>query len=208
MAKSGFPRPIRWLVSLLDDAILPITLENGSDTCASDRISQGHRALHPAPVSLSQADEYRSALESAYVLVDPEERTTRIAAQIKEAAQSVNGYPVISPALLAEVTHLVEWPTAVVGKFDPEFLALPPEVVTMEMESHQRYFPVRKSASSREFTALFHHDFEWQSSQVYRHCGGQRAGDPGAAFGRQILLRRRSDPSPGRLYPQAGNGHF
>ena len=150
-----FPRPIRWLVSLLDDAVLPIRLENGSETCASDRISQGHRVLHPTPVVLSHADDYSSALEAAYVLVDPQERSTHISTQIKAAAQSVNGYPVISPDLLAEVTQLVEWPTAVVGKFDLEFLALPPEVVTMEMESHQRYFPVRKSADSRELLPYF-----------------------------------------------------
>ncbi|MDJ0705247.1 MAG: glycine--tRNA ligase subunit beta [Leptolyngbyaceae cyanobacterium MO_188.B28] len=150
-----FPRPIRWLVSLLDDAVLPITLENGADSCVSDRISQGHRVLHPEPVALEQADDYRSVLEDAYILVEPAERTERIAAQIKEAAQSVNGYPVISPELLAEVTQLVEWPTAVVGKFDSEFLVLPPEVITMEMESHQRYFPVRKSASSPELLPYF-----------------------------------------------------
>ena len=150
-----FPRPIRWLVSLLDDAVLPITLENGSENCASDRISQGHRVLHPTPVALAHADDYRSALEAAYVLVDPQARANRIQTQIEAVAQSVNGYPVISPDLLAEVTQLVEWPTAVVGKFDPEFLVLPPEVVTMEMESHQRYFPVRKSADSRELLPYF-----------------------------------------------------
>ena len=150
-----FPRPIRWLVSLLDDAVLPITLENGSEHCASDRLSQGHRVLHPTPVALKHADDYCSALEAAYVLVDPQERSTRIHTQIEAAAQSVNGYPVISPDLLAEVTQLVEWPTAVVGKFDPEFLVLPPEVVTMEMESHQRYFPVRKSAAVRELLPYF-----------------------------------------------------
>jgi len=138
-----FPRPIRWLVALLDDQVLPLALENGSEICRCDRISQGHRVLHRDPVTIPQADKYRETLQQAFVEVDPISRRDQIYQQIQAAASGVNGVPIISTALLQEVTHLVEWPTAIVGKFDPAFLDLPPEVITMEMESHQRYFPVR-----------------------------------------------------------------
>lgn len=143
-----FPRPIRWLVALLDKTILPITLENGSVSCRSDRISYGHRVLHPDSITLKTASDYTEALRDAYVEVDPLARKLLIQKQVKDTAQTLGGVPVISPALLEEVTNLVEWPTAVVGQFDAEFLELPPAVAMIEMESHQRYFPVRQSASS------------------------------------------------------------
>ncbi|MEM9161556.1 MAG: glycine--tRNA ligase subunit beta [Cyanobacteria bacterium P01_F01_bin.4] len=143
-----FPRPIRWLVLLLDSQVLPLTLENGSKTCSSDRTSEGHRVLHPEQITLQRAEDYVSALEKAFVDVSPERRKTKILAQVAAAAKSVNGTAVIAPDLLDEVTNLVEWPTAVVGKFDEAFLEIPSEVTITEMESHQRYFPVRPSAAS------------------------------------------------------------
>jgi glycyl-tRNA synthetase beta chain len=146
-----FPRPIRWLVALLDSEVLPLTLENGSEHCVSDRLSWGHRVLHPGPVPLRRAQDYVEALRHAYVEIDPAARRLLIQRQVEEAAKGLGGVPMISPALLEEVTNLVEWPTAVVGKFDAEFLELPPEVAIIEMESHQRYFPLRQSA---EGTAL------------------------------------------------------
>ncbi|MEO1400036.1 MAG: glycine--tRNA ligase subunit beta [Cyanobacteria bacterium J06635_1] len=143
-----FPRPIRWLVLLLEGQVLPLTLENGSKTCSSDRTSEGHRVLHPDPITLKRAEDYVSALEKAFVDVSPERRKTKILAQVKAAAKSINGTAVIDPDLLDEVTNLVEWPTAVVGKFDEAFLEIPSEVTITEMESHQRYFPVRPAAES------------------------------------------------------------
>lgn len=150
-----FPRPIRWLVALLDKAVLPITLVNGSESCTSDRISQAHRVLHPRPVSIPSADEYVSCLRAASVEVDPAARQQRIVAQAQTAAQSVGGVASIDPGLLEEVRDLVEFPTAVVGRFDAEFLALPSEVITTEMESHQRYFPVLKAEGSSELLPYF-----------------------------------------------------
>ncbi|MGF1571180.1 MAG: glycine--tRNA ligase subunit beta [Nodosilinea sp.] len=150
-----FPRPIRWLVALLNDQVLPITLENGSVTCTSDRVSQGHRVLHPGSVTLRRAQDYGDALRDAFVEIDPLARRLLIQKQVEAAARTVDGVPMVSEALLAEVTNLVEWPTAVVGKFDPEFLDLPPEVVVIEMESHQRYFPLRKSAQAPALLPYF-----------------------------------------------------
>lgn len=138
-----FPRPVRWLVTLMDDRVLPLTLQNGSEMCESDRISQGHRVLHPEPITLKSATGYVEAMRSIYVDVDPEERRTKIINQVETAAKSVKGDAIINPELLDEVINLVEWPTAVVGKYDEEFLELPAEVAITEMESHQRYFPLK-----------------------------------------------------------------
>ncbi|MBP0027537.1 glycine--tRNA ligase subunit beta [Roseofilum sp. Guam] len=150
-----FPRPIRWLVALFDREVLPIILENGSTPIFGDRLSYGHRVLHPQPVSLEQASDYLESMESIFIQVDPQKREEIIKAQVEACAEKLGGYARISPDLLAEVTHLVEYPTAVTGQFDDEFLELPTEVTTMEMESHQRYFPVFKSAESGELLPYF-----------------------------------------------------
>ncbi|MEP0751100.1 glycine--tRNA ligase subunit beta [Trichocoleus sp. Lan] len=150
-----FPRPIEWLVALLNDAVLPIELVNGSETIKSDRITRAHRVLHPESVTISQADDYVDCLRSASVEVNPESRQTKIQQQVQAAAQKMDGYTEIYPDLLQEVTHLVEFPTAVVGKFDSEFLSLPTEVITTVMVTHQRYFPVFKTEKSKELLPYF-----------------------------------------------------
>ncbi|MEM7795750.1 MAG: glycine--tRNA ligase subunit beta, partial [Cyanobacteria bacterium P01_C01_bin.118] len=142
-----FPRPVRWLVTLMDSELLPITFTNGSEVCTSDRTSQGHRVLHPKPITLKTASGYVEAMRSIYVDVDPEERRKKIIAQVETAATSINGEAIVNPELLDEVINLVEWPTAVVGKYDDEFLELPSEVAITEMESHQRYFPLKSGDS-------------------------------------------------------------
>ena len=142
-----FPRPVRWLITLMDEQVLPITLTNGSETCSSDRISEGHRVLHPEPLTLKSATGYVEAMKSIYVDVDPEERRKKIVAQVETAAKTVKGKAIVNPDLLDEVINLVEWPTAVVGKYDEEFLELPSEVAITEMESHQRYFPLKSGDS-------------------------------------------------------------
>ncbi|MBW4464269.1 MAG: glycine--tRNA ligase subunit beta [Pegethrix bostrychoides GSE-TBD4-15B] len=139
-----FPRPVRWLVTVLDEAVLPLTIQNGAESCSSGRISQGHRVLHPQPLSIKTASDYAAVLRSAFVEVDPMVRQELILAQTTAAAQAAGGEAVINPNLLEEVRDLVEFPTAVVGQFDAEFLALPAEVITTEMERHQRYFPILK----------------------------------------------------------------
>ncbi|MEL6880641.1 MAG: glycine--tRNA ligase subunit beta [Cyanobacteria bacterium J06607_10] len=150
-----FPRPIRWLVTLLDGQLLPVTLENGSEVCVSDRTTMGHRVLHPDTITLDQATDYTGALKKAYVTVDPAERKETILTQVAEVAKSVKGHAVVDEGLLAEVVDLVEWPTAVMGKFDDVFLELPSQVTITEMESHQRYFPVRPSADSDQLLPYF-----------------------------------------------------
>lgn len=150
-----FSRPIRWLVTLLDGEILPLQLENGAKVVKSDRTSRTHRVLHPKPVSISHATEYVKTLASGYVNVPPENRAEIITEQVKAAAEKLGGYTPIYPDLLAEVVNLVEYPTAVIGQFEAEFLNLPKEVITEVMVSHQRYFPVFKNADCQELLPNF-----------------------------------------------------
>ncbi|MFN9175040.1 MAG: glycine--tRNA ligase subunit beta [Synechocystis sp.] len=137
-----FPRPIRWLVALLDDQVLPLQLPNGATILNGDRHSQGHRILHPEPMSLTHAGQYVEQLKAAGVIVDPAERRQIIRQQIAEKAEGLGGNAIIYNDLLAEVEQLVEYPTAVLGQFDAEFLSLPREVITTVMVTHQRYFPI------------------------------------------------------------------
>ncbi|MBD2268433.1 glycine--tRNA ligase subunit beta [Anabaena sp. FACHB-1391] len=150
-----FSRPIRWLVTLLDGDILPLQLENGAKIVKSNRISRTHRVLHPEPVSISHATEYVKTLASGYVNVPPENRGEIITNQVKAAAEKLGGYTPIYPELLAEVVNLVEYPTAVIGQFEEEFLKLPKEVITEVMVSHQRYFPVFKNAECQQLLPNF-----------------------------------------------------
>ena len=150
-----FPRPIRWLVTLLDSELLPVRLENGSEVCDSDRTSAGHRVLHPENITFKTATDYVDALQKAYVSVDPAERKRTILAQVDKVANSEKGHAVVNEDLLAEVVDLVEWPTTVIGKFDDEFLKLPSAVTITEMESHQRYFPVRPAKDSDDLLPYF-----------------------------------------------------
>ncbi len=143
-----FPRPIRWLVALLDDAVLPLELVNGATTVASDRQTRGHRILHPEPVPIPRAAAYADGLRAASVIVDPAARRAQIERQVQQVAAQAQGHAVLYPDLLAEVTQLVEWPTAVLGEFDAAYLELPSEVITTVMVRHQRYFPVRAAAAA------------------------------------------------------------
>ena len=150
-----FPRPIRWLVALWNETILPIEIVNGEDVVTSDRISQVHRVLHPAPVSVVSAAGYLKTLADGFVNVDQNQRKTDIQQQIQSAATKMGGVAEVYPDLLAEVVNLVEYPTAVVGKFDDEFLNLPPEVITTVMVTHQRYFPIFTDASKQKLLPHF-----------------------------------------------------
>jgi glycyl-tRNA synthetase beta chain len=150
-----FPRPIRWLVALWGNAIMPITLVNDQEEIKSDRISQTHRVLHPEPVSIASPETYVHTLAQAAVKVDRAARHQEISAQILAAATQMGGVTELYPDLLEEVTDLVEFPTAVVGEFEPEFLALPIEVITTAMVTHQRYFPLFTDATKQKLLPHF-----------------------------------------------------
>ncbi|QCS48277.1 glycine--tRNA ligase subunit beta [Picosynechococcus sp. PCC 11901] len=138
-----FPRPIRWLVSLWNDAVLPLELVNGSGKLEAGCISRGHRILHQGEVTLNNAADYVATLQQAFVEVNSQVREEKIVAGVKAAAAEIGGEAEMPADLLAEVVNLVEYPTAVVGDIEAEFLELPTEVITTVMVTHQRYFAVR-----------------------------------------------------------------
>ncbi|MCS7225516.1 MAG: glycine--tRNA ligase subunit beta [Gloeomargarita sp. SKYB31] len=136
-----FSRPIRWLVALWDDQVLPVTLTNGSECLHADRMSRGHRVLHPQPVVIPRAERYLDCLRQAGVEADVTARRERIRQELHRVLPP-HSQAAIPPALLEEVTHLTEWPTGILGSFDPAYLQLPAAVITTVMTHHQRYFPV------------------------------------------------------------------
>lgn len=133
-----FARPVRWILALLDAEVLPLVV----GPLTAGRRTRGHRLFVSAPVEVPDANSLLPTLEAAGVLADPVLRTARIEAEVARAAAAAGGRVVADPGLLEEVAYLVEYPTAVVGSFDAEYLALPREVITTAMRSHQRYFGV------------------------------------------------------------------
>lgn len=150
-----FSRPIRWLVALWDDQVLPVTLESQSVKITSDRKTWGHRVLAPEPIILEAANAYPDAMRQGCIEVNPQERNARIIAQVNALAKTVQGYAEITDHLLVEVTNLVEWPTAVLGTFESDFLELPADVITTVMVTHQRYFPVYADSSHTQLLPYF-----------------------------------------------------
>lgn len=133
-----FIRPIRTLISLWNDEILP--LEYGG--IKADRKSRGHRFLFDGEIEVAKAADYESTLESAFVIVDKEVRKKIILEGIAKKEQELNCKVIVTDNLLQEVLYLVEYPTVFVGTFNKEYLKLPKEVITTTMVNNQKYFPV------------------------------------------------------------------
>ncbi|MDD2432137.1 MAG: glycine--tRNA ligase subunit beta [Clostridia bacterium] len=134
-----FARPIRWLVSLLDEQIIPLQIAG----LYAGRITRGHRFLGEERIIIKHPQVYQELLKENYVLVDQEVREKECWRQISEIADEVQGKVEQDQKLLEEVTYLLEWPTALLGCFSEEYLSLPEEVVITPMREQQRYFPVR-----------------------------------------------------------------
>ncbi|EJO19233.1 glycine--tRNA ligase, beta subunit [Selenomonas sp. FOBRC6] len=139
-----FIRPIRWIVALYGNEVVPFTLAN----VASGNASRGHRTLAPEAFIIASPADYEAACEKAYIIVDPERRRAMICEQIAETAKACGGTAEITPDLLEEVLYLVEYPTALSGAFEEKYLALPAETVITPMRDHQRYFPVKAADGS------------------------------------------------------------
>lgn len=136
-----FARPIRWLVSLLDNEVIPFALAG----LTADRISRGHRFLGNQRIVIETPQTYVQQMLDNFVMVDPAARREECRKQIAAAAASHGGVAEKDEELLEEVTHLVEWPTALAGYFSASYLEMPREVVITPMREHQRYFPVNNS---------------------------------------------------------------
>lgn len=132
-----FIRPIRWMVALFGEEIVPFEITD----VATNRVSRGHRFLG-SETSIGQAADYVETLRAQHVLVDVEEREALILKQIRDLAEQKNWNIAIKEDLLEEVLFLVETPTALFGTFEESFLNIPQEVLITSMREHQRYFPV------------------------------------------------------------------
>ena len=140
-----FVRPIRWLVCLLGDDVIPFEI----DGLVAGRRTQGHRILAPGWHEIADAARYETILEEeARVVADEEKRRARIIDEARQVCPA-GAYPVIDEAVLEEVAQLVEYPHALLGHFDERFLGVPEQVVITAMEHHQRYFPVREKGTDR-----------------------------------------------------------
>ncbi len=145
--RTRFARPIRWVVALVGGEVAPFTL----DAVQSGNLSRGHRFNHPEPFTVTSFDQLIDELRSREVEPDP---TVRIG-RISEQAEAVSGGRArLSDDLIIENAYLTEWPTAVLGEFDPRFLRLPEPVLTTVMAKHERFFPVQ-AAGSTELTNQF-----------------------------------------------------
>jgi glycyl-tRNA synthetase len=140
-----FSRPIRWLVCLLGDQVIPFEYAGLS----SERVSRGSRPAGSPRVEISAAADYLPAMAAQGILVDVDERRDAIREHIQRLAAEVGGTVPDDPALLEEVTNLVEHPTALRGSFDPSYLSLPEPVLVTVMKKHQRYFPVVRSSGNQ-----------------------------------------------------------
>jgi glycyl-tRNA synthetase len=134
----AFSRPIRWLLALYGEAEIPFEY---AGLCAG-RITRGLRFHTPEEISIQSPAGYFPALDEQGVLLTGDERSASIQSQVGALAVAVQGEIIPDPGLLAEVTNLVEAPTALRGSFDPDYLQLPREVLISVMKKHQRYFPV------------------------------------------------------------------
>ena len=134
-----FLRPVHWVVALLGDAVVPVTLYD----IASGNQSQGHRFHHPEKITISSAGSYATQLENeGMVLADTSVRRERVRQQVIDVASGIGGSAIIDSGLLDEVTALVEWPVAIGGSFEDRFLAVPQEALIASMQGHQKFFPV------------------------------------------------------------------
>lgn len=133
-----FARPIHWILAIFNGRVVPFTIAN----VASGNTSRGHRFMSPECFPVGGRNEYLAGTRDHFVIVDPDERKAIIREQTRKAAETVGGRVLPSEELLETVTFLTEYPTAVCGNFDPQFLRLPPEVLITTMISHQKYFPV------------------------------------------------------------------
>ena len=133
-----FVRPVRWLVALLDEEVIPVEFA----TVKSGNVTRGHRFLGADEITIKNAASYVDTLKENFVMVDQDARRELISKQLHDMAASKNASIVWDDDLLEEINYLVEWPTALCGGFEESYLALPDEAIITPMKDHQRYFPL------------------------------------------------------------------
>ena len=133
-----FVRPVRWLVALLDEEVIPVEFA----TVQSGNVSRGHRFLGADEITIKNAASYVDTLKENFVMVDQDARRELISKQLHDMAASKNASIVWDDDLLEEINYLVEWPTALCGGFEESYLALPDAAIITPMKDLQRYFPL------------------------------------------------------------------
>ena len=133
-----FVRPVRWLVALLDEEVIPVEFA----TVKSGNVTRGHRFLGADEITIKNAASYVDTLKENFVMVDQDARRELISKQLHDMAASKNASIVWDDDLLEEINYLVEWPTALCGGFEESYLALPDAAIITPMKDHQRYFPL------------------------------------------------------------------
>jgi len=137
-----YVRPIKWLVAMFGNEIIPFDIAG----VQTGNVTRGHRFLGEGVIQLSDPQEYEEALLGQYVVADAQKRKDAITSQL-EKIEEENGWVVpVDEGLLEEVNNLVEYPTALYGRFEEEFLEIPGEVLITSMKEHQRYFPVKSKS--------------------------------------------------------------
>ena len=133
-----FVRPVRWLVALLDEEVIPVEFA----TVKSGNVTRGHRFLGADEITIKNASSYVDTLKENFVMVDQDARRELISKQLHDMAASKNASIVWDDDLLEEINYLVEWPTALCGGFEESYLVLPDAAIITPMKDHQRYFPL------------------------------------------------------------------
>ena len=147
-----FVRPVHWVLALFNGAVIPFEFAG----VESSNITWGHRFMKPDPLQIYSVQGYLQGMKDAFVLIDQREREEIVVKVAKEAAEMAGGQPAEDPDLISTVANLVEFPSAVCGNFDPDFLKLPDDVLITVMKKHQKYFAVydEKSRLMPNFVAI------------------------------------------------------
>ncbi|MHB1935941.1 MAG: glycine--tRNA ligase subunit beta [Acidobacteriaceae bacterium] len=168
-----FVRPVRWMVALLDEEVLPVEFAG----VIAGRVSHGHRVLHDdKPVTVNMPKEYADKLTAAYVEVDPEARRQRIRKALDAATRAIPGARWREDEDLVEmVANLTEWPSVILGAFEPSYLDLPEEVLVTVMRGHQKYFALADAEGKLlpNFLAVLNLEVDDAGAAVIRH-GNER----------------------------------
>ncbi len=139
--RDEFPRPVHWVLSMLGERVLPLSLFE----LTAGNISYGHRFMAPTAISLNDASEYHQRLEKSFVIADFEQRKELVWKSIQSTATKHEVVVESNESLLTEINCLVEWPVGLCGEFDAEFLNVPEIALIAAMKGHQKYFHTRES---------------------------------------------------------------
>lgn len=159
-----FSRPVRWLVALLDGAVL----EFGFGELSSSDVTFGHRYLSEGAIKVPSPHEYERLLGEAFVIVDHRARLDRIVRSAEQVCREAGATPVLDDEVLEEVVQLVEWPGIVLGGFEERFLKLPREVLVHAMQEHQRYFAVVDSSGDLQARFVAVHNGDSAHADIIR----------------------------------------